>query len=113
MIELQGEDKIGQGILIGGGVGAALGVAIGLSSGDDPPSKGWFTFRYKAEDKALIYGCGLGLVGALIGLIAGANSSTYDKVVYEYSIPENYDYTKLNIFSRYPGKEPEYLKAID
>ena len=116
LMEVEGESKIVEGLGIGAGVGVAVGAAIGLASGDDPPPKrkGWltFSFSFTAEEKALFLGCCLGALGALIGSIAGSINSTYDKEVYNYNIPESYDFTQLNIFSRYEGNEPQYLKLI-
>jgi len=112
---VQGDSKIAEGIAIGVGAGVAVGIAIGLASGDDPNAgaKGFTGFlQFTAGAKAGILGCGLGLVGIVIGFIAGSFSSTYDKEVFNYAIPEDYDFTQLNIFSRYVGNEPAYLKAI-
>ena len=46
-----------------------VGVFAGLASGDDAPS---LIFSFTAEQKAEIYGVGLGIAGGLFGLIAGA-----------------------------------------
>lgn len=54
----------GIGFLIGAGVGAAMG----LASGDD--ESGFISFS--AEEKAVIAGVGLGVIGALLGGIIGA-----------------------------------------
>ena len=54
----------GIGFLVGG----VAGFAIGFASGDDPP--GWFS--YTAEQKAVMAGAGLGVVGALVGAAIGA-----------------------------------------
>ena len=56
-------------------VGAATGAVIGLASGDDPPCSGWFCWGFTAEEKAALGAIGLGGLGAVIGLIAGAASS--------------------------------------
>ena len=115
LMEVEGDSKISEGIAIGIGMGVAVGAVIGLASGDDPSahSKGWSGFlKFTAEEKAFFGICCLGSLGALIGFIAGSFSSTYDKEVYNYVIPEDYDFTQLNIFSRYESNEPDYLKAI-
>ncbi len=50
-----------------------------------------------------------GFLGAAIGGVIGF-STTDDEVVYEYVNPETYDFNKLNVYARYGGNEPEYLK---
>jgi hypothetical protein len=112
LIEIQGESKILQGMAIGAGVGVVAGAAIGLAEGDDEGSGGIFRIRLKAEQKAYGCGCIMGLVGAVVGLIAGSIESTYDTVVYDYMIIEDYDFTQLNMFSRYEGSEPDYIKSV-
>jgi hypothetical protein len=107
-MEVQGESKILSGVAIGSAAGAVVGIAIGAADGDDP--EGFISFT--AEEKACLTGCLGGGVGAVIGLIAGAFNSTDDAKVYNYEIKENYDFTQLNIFSRYQGNEPVYLKEI-
>ncbi len=59
-------------------VGAATGAVIGLASGDDPScsGSGWFCWRFTAEEKAALGAVGLGGLGAVIGLIAGAASGS-------------------------------------
>ena len=47
----------------------------------------------------------------MIGGIVGVFIPDYD-VVYEYAIPEEYDFTKLKIYARYINNEPEFLKKI-
>jgi len=72
------------GLAVGFGVGAALGVVGGLASGDDPPCQAFLCLlRLSATDKALILGAGLGLVGGLVGAIAGAAAGS--TVRYELS----------------------------
>lgn len=53
-----------QGALIGASVAAALGVAIGLADGDDPP-EAWF--GYTAGEKATLTAALLAPVGVLVG----------------------------------------------
>lgn len=59
--------------LRGAGIGAASGVIVGAflgsASGDDRRS--WIV-SFTAEEKAVIYGVGLGLTGLAIGTIVGA-----------------------------------------
>lgn len=58
-------------------VGAATGAVIGFASGDDTSScSGWFCLRFTAEEKAVLGAVGLGGLGAVIGLIAGAASGS-------------------------------------
>jgi len=90
--------------LIGIAIGIPIGAAIGYAGGDDPP--GWFSMT--AGQKA----CALGILGGVVGFIAGAASSTYDEEIYNYKNTEECDFTKLNIYSRYGGEEPDYLKEI-
>lgn len=59
---------IGKGIGVGLLVGAGSGALIGLASGDDDPG----LIAFSAEEKALALGLGLGLIGGVVGLIAGA-----------------------------------------
>jgi hypothetical protein len=59
----------GIGVLIGGAAGAILG----YSSGDDDPG---MMFTFTAGQKALMGGIGFGLVGLLLGGIAGAGAGT-------------------------------------
>jgi hypothetical protein len=66
---------LGIGILIGGGVGACLGFALG----DDPPHIVSFT----AGQKALVLGGALGVAGGLIGLIAGSSTGTNQTIQIE------------------------------
>lgn len=65
--------KMGMGMLVGGGVGAL----IGLASGDDPP--GFLSFS--AGQKAMAVGLMLGLAGGIGGLIVGIANSTPDVVL--------------------------------
>jgi hypothetical protein len=114
-ITLQGENNIAEGIVIGAGVGFGIGELLGLTLGDDPESEDHFLEIIKpmnAEKKGMMYGCCFGFIGAIIGLIIGSSSSIEEIEVYHYIIPDMYDFTKLNIFSRYQGNEPAYLKLI-
>ena len=86
--------------LIGLGVGIGLGLAIIQIAANQP----------KRND-ALLIGS-IGLLTAVTGIIAGAAASTYDEEIYNYKNAEDFDFIQLNIYSRYGGKEPEYLKEI-
>ncbi len=66
-----------EGFLAGLASGFAGGFMVGLLSGDDPP--GWFSFT--AEEKGLILGVPLGVLGGLTGLIVGKNSGSKDKYI--------------------------------
>jgi len=65
-------NNIGKGVLIGAITGFAVGGLIGLISGDDPPCTGWFCWRYEAEEKALMAGAGLAVVGVGMGALIGS-----------------------------------------
>ena len=56
------------GALLGGAIGVSTGVVIGLISGDDHSS----IISFTAEQKAIIDGVGLGVIGALTGAIVGS-----------------------------------------
>lgn len=84
--------------LIGLGIGVGLGLAIIKIAANQP----------KRND-ALLIGS-IGLLTAVTGIIAGAAGSTYDEEIYNYKNAEDFDFMQLNIYSRYGGKEPEYLK---
>jgi len=66
-IRIEGKSRVwtglGYGFLIGGGVGAG----IGLLSGND--TSGWF--RFTAGGKAVLLGIMFGVAGGIIGLVAG------------------------------------------
>lgn len=62
-----GRRNVLKSIGIGLGVGALAGVALGAASGDD--EKGFMSFT--AGEKAAIYGVGLGLIGGVVGAVAG------------------------------------------
>jgi hypothetical protein len=52
---------------IGLAVGALAGVAVGIASGNDEPG----LLAFSAGEKAAIAGAGLGVAGAVVGLVAG------------------------------------------
>ncbi len=57
------------GLVIGAASGAAVGIVLGLASGNDP--QGGF-LRFTAGDKAAILGAGFGTIGLVTGAIIGA-----------------------------------------
>ena len=71
----------GQGLLIGAGIGAGVGIVMGFAAGDDPPCEGFCLFRMDAGDKAALGGIALGMMGGLVGVIAGAVRGS--DVIYE------------------------------
>ena len=61
--------RIGRGVFIGALTGFAIGGLIGLIDGADPPD----TFlAYTAEDKAIVLGLPLAVVGAGLGGLLGS-----------------------------------------
>ena len=76
-IILIGESKVLSSMGWGFLSGAVIGGLIGFASGDD---EGGFV-SFSKEEKALGGGVALGLVGGLIGLIAGIFSSTNDETI--------------------------------
>lgn len=83
-------DGLCLGILVGG----VSGFGIGLSAGDDPPSSGFQIMRLTAEEKGMISGVALGLVGGFVGIIGGA--AVGSKENYVMSHPENVKSEKEN-----------------
>ena len=63
-----------EGFGIGGGIGVAGGVVLGLASGDDPPCEDgrWCLFNMSAGEKAVFGGIVFGMLGGVIGLASGA-----------------------------------------
>lgn len=51
-----------------------------------------------------------GLLCIPAGFLIGAATSTYDEEIYNYKNSEDFDFMQLNIYSRYGGDEPEYLR---
>jgi hypothetical protein len=105
-IKLKGENHLVGGIVFGslGGIvaGLMLGTAIAYGSSNSETS-------FTSATAGFLIAVGIGI---LIGSTIGTSNTTYDEVVYEYAYPEEYDFTKLNIYSRYGSKEPTYLKDI-
>jgi small nuclear ribonucleoprotein (snRNP)-like protein len=85
-------------------IGLAIGVGVGVAL---------ISIAKQQEDRGekIVIG-GLGLLSAITGLLLGAVSSTYDEELYNSKNKEDFDFIQLNIYSRYGGDEPEYLKAI-
>lgn len=75
----------GEGFLIGTGIGAGVGVVLGLADGDDPPCAdgSWCLFNMSAGEKAILGGIMLGSIGSLVGVAIGAVSGS--EVIYENS----------------------------
>ena len=86
-------------------IGLAIGVGVGVAL---------ISIAKQQEDRGekIVIG-GLGLLSAITGLFLGAVSSTYDEELYNSKNKEDFDFIQLNIYSRYGGKEPEYLKQIE
>lgn len=105
-----GKNNILIGLFFGAGIGTVIGVSVGIASGDDPKSK---FISLTAEQKACVLGSFGGIVGGLIGLIVGVAGSTYDEEIYNYKNPEDFDFMQLNIYSRYGGTKPEFLKGLE
>ena len=78
----------GYGLLIGGGTGAI----IGFASGDDPPG----LFSMSAEDKAGIGAISLGLLGGIIGSVAGLLEGKDQR----FDLSQKSYYEKINIVKR-------------
>lgn len=112
LIEVIGEKNIIWGVVLGGLGGSLIGGAIGSGiKDDDQPKEEGFGFSLDFGEMPL--GCCLGgAIGALIGGITARSIISNDELVYLYANTEEYDFTQLNIYSRYGGKEPEYLKEI-
>lgn len=62
-----GRRNVLKSVGIGFGVGALAGVAIGMASGDDPEG----LLAFSAGEKAAVFGVGLGVIGAVVGAVAG------------------------------------------
>jgi hypothetical protein len=85
--------SMGIGALVGGGVGAV----VGLAGGDDPAG-GWF--RMSAGEKALAGAVVLGAGGMVVGLVVGIVQSEKERVV--EPLPDG-DLSTLNAVARYPA----------
>ena len=76
-----------EGFGIGGGLGVAGGVVLGLAGGDDPPCEDgrWCLFNMSASEKAVFAGIVFGVLGGAIGLATGAMRGS--RFVYENGPP--------------------------
>lgn len=116
-ITVEGESEFWKGAGYGALIGAVVGAGWGFASGDD---KGGY-MNLTAEGKALVGAILLSSLGAITGGIVGAVNSTDEVIIH---LPAEYDFSSLDTFlgsslnsllnqlSRYPGEEPEYLRAI-
>jgi len=92
-------------VLSGLGIGIAAGTGIGVLAGLAVEPSGQ---SYISPELALgVLGF---IVGAIVGPIVGYSLSTEEFVLQE--IPPGYDFSLLKPLARYPGEEPEYLRAI-
>ena len=114
IIWLSGENHLIGGIVFGGLTAAVAGGLIGFGIRDNNHSDhGGLEGLGAIDSSEMGTGCLIGgSIGMLIGGFIGESFSTDDKIIYEYAIPNEYDFTRLNIYSRYGGMEPEYLKEI-
>ena len=89
-VSTRGQRKVLKSVGVGFLVGAVSGVLIGFLSGDDQGSFLAFT----AEEKAVIFGIGLGLTGAAAGLVVGLLRRPD---VWSPTLPANVDLTILPV----------------
>ncbi len=104
-LHIEGESKIFQGMGIGFAAGAFVGGALGFASGDDQSG----FFRLTAGDKALIGGAAGGLLGLIVGTIAGVSSSQSEV---DLGHVQFNDLVTLRAAARYPDEEPGFLKDL-
>jgi hypothetical protein len=80
----------GRSMLEGAGWGSAIGFGtgalLGFASGDDHCTHDCFV-RFSAGDKAVILGTAIGVVGLVVGLIAGLGRGERDVFVLEPQSP--------------------------
>lgn len=81
-IKLSSRGKLGRSVAAGAAIGAGSGLILGFASGDD--QEGFLTFS--KEEKAIISGIMLGLMGAMIGLFVGLKK----KIIYLNGSAEKY-----------------------
>ena len=112
-IEIKGIGNPLYGIIFGGVVGAFIGAAVYKSEDEEEkkPDENSFGFNFDINLDPVTGCCIGGLVGAFAGGIIGYNI-TDDEPIYASKKSEEFDFTQLNIYSRYGGEEPEYLKEI-
>jgi hypothetical protein len=89
--------SIGMGMGIGGLIGAGIGALVGYGKGDDP----MYAHRFgaiSAGTKALLYGFIFmdigGLLGGIIGLIAGIDKKIHLEGMSDLEIQETLDYLR-------------------
>jgi len=101
-INIVGQDNTwssaGMGVLIG----ALLGGILGFAAGDDESG----FIQFSSEEKALGLGITFGILGGLIGLIAGSSSSTDDYIIRYNS---KMDLLKLKDYSKYYFRREESI----
>ena len=112
-IEIEGEGNALYGIIFGGITGGLIGAAVykGKDEEEKKPDENSFGFNFNFNFDPVTGCCIGGLVGALAGGIIGYNIKD-DEPIYIYEKSDEYDFTQLNIYSRYGGEEPEYLKNL-
>jgi len=112
-IEIEGEGNPLFGIIFGGVTGALIGAAVYKSEEEEEkkPDENSFGFNFNINFDPATGCCIGGLVGVFAGGIIGYNI-TEDEPIYIYEKSDEYDFTQLNIYSRYGGEEPEYLKNL-
>jgi hypothetical protein len=93
--------SMGNGFLIGAGIGAVLG----LASGDDEG----YVINFSAGTKALIFGAGLGIIGAIIGIAIGSGQSEDEELIIRNTEDLNY----LHEFSREAQDNKDTAKILE
>jgi hypothetical protein len=72
-IKIRRKNKSGRAALFGAASGLAVGILIGVISGDDPGSRGpGFNFTFTATEKAIAAGIPLAALGAGAGALLGS-----------------------------------------
>jgi hypothetical protein len=100
-LTLEGTSWVWEGIGAGYLVGGLAGVAIG-STFDDSKEKAFGVIGLMIA---------MGTVGAITGGITGYALSQEEYVIKD--VPPDYNWFILKPISRYPDKEPKYLKSIE
>ena len=103
LIELSVGKHLGIGVGVGFIAGSLAGGVAAYSAYSGPDPYGAF--------HAYVGAAVGGFVGAIIGGTIGFFFTNYEEV-YEQANPEEYDFERLNIYSRYGNKDPDYLKEI-
>ena len=112
LIELKKGNYVIYGIIFGSLVGGVIGAGLYKSEEKkEEPKPGEFHFDLGLNFDPLAGCCIGGLIGAFAGGIIGYSIKD-DEVVYECVDTQEYDFTQLNIYSRYGDKEPDYLMEI-